>query len=509
MNEGAGPEIPLGSRYRIGELLGRGGMGAVHRGRDIDGTPYAIKVLRPELAADPDVVTRFVRERTILTGVRHPHLVAVHDLVIEGNTLAIVMELVEGGDLRRPLREHGVFAPAQACRIGAGVARALVAAHARDVVHRDVKPENVLLDAATDPASVKLADFGIARLVDGSQLSRTTALIGTPGYLSPEACAGESAVAAGDLYALGVMLYEMCCGVPPFAGELVAVLSGHLTRNPGRPEGIPDPLWNLVARLLSKQPQERPGAAETADRLEYLVGALAAIPAAPRLARPPVGTTVEFITGDGSPSSAVATIITSRTLPLVPGASIAASAAGAIGHVPPPDRKHRRRPLIVLAVAGLALALAGAGGVAVLANSGGSGSAQAGPASPTGPSLAPACDPGRLVIGCQGAAVEVLQARLQTLCFYENNSAARIVDGDFGPKTDGAVRRFQVANGLEPDGVVGPITSAALRDPRVRSGCGTAAPSPAGASPPVGVSPPVSSPSAASTSSPAPTPSGQ
>lgn len=472
MGEGGAGELPLGSRYRIGELLGRGGMGSVHRGRDIDGTPYAIKVLRPELAADPDVVTRFVRERTILTGVRDPHLVAVHDLVIEGNTLAIVMELVEGGDLRQALREHAVVAPAQVCRIGAGVAHALLAAHTRGVVHRDVKPENVLLDASTDPASVKLADFGIARLVGGSALSRTTALIGTPSYLAPEVCAGGPAVPAGDLYALGVLLYEMSCGVPPFVGELIAVLTSHVTLRPGRPDGIPAPLWELVERLLAKDPATRPGAAETAGLLTHQMAALATAPTPPRLARPPAGIGVDTVGLVFVPSGAD-TVADPATLAQVP----VASAPGGVRPGLPPES--RRRIRLGFSVTAAVLALVTAAGIAVYSDSGGSGAAEAALASAPTPSPTPSCDPTRLARGCQGDAVRALQARLQALCFYGNNDAARIIDGDFGAKTDAAARRFQVINGLEPDGIVGPVSRAAMASPDVRSGCAvTPSPSP-------------------------------
>jgi serine/threonine protein kinase len=181
-------DSPLGSRYRIGAPIGRGGTGVVHAGTDDAGTPVAIKVLRHDLAADPEVVARFVRERTILLGVRDPHVVGVRDMVVEGDTLAIVMDLVPGHDLRRALAA-GPFPPAEAARVGAGVARGLAAVHAAGVVHRDVKPENVLLDTTAGGAAVRLTDFGISRVV--TTAATQTALVGTPYYLAPELWAGE------------------------------------------------------------------------------------------------------------------------------------------------------------------------------------------------------------------------------------------------------------------------------------------------------------------------------
>ncbi len=286
-------DTPLGSRYRLGEEIGRGGMGIVHRGQDLDGRTYAIKMLRPELAGEPDVVVRFIRERSALTGIRDPNLVAVHDLVVEGDSLAIVMDLVEGGDLRRTLRSQGVLPPAEVARIGAGVASALAAAHRAGVLHRDVKPENVLLDDTSTPATVRLADFGIARLVGASAMSRTTGVVGTPRYVPPETWSSEPAVFASDLYGLGIVLYEALCGVPPFVGDFGEVMAGHVTRNPGRPFGIPNPLWNVVADLLIKDPAARPDrASELAAVLAALAESLAGLPAAPRLDRPPTGATI-------------------------------------------------------------------------------------------------------------------------------------------------------------------------------------------------------------------------
>src|SRR5438477_4455299 len=148
-------EKPLGSRYRLGDELGKGAMGRVFAGSDEQGKTYAFKVLRDELVEDPELVARFLQERSILVGLRHPNLVGVHDLVVEGETVAIVMGLVAGGDLRARLTAEKTLLPAEVARIGAGVAAALAAVHQAGVVHRDVKPENVLMDGTVP----RLTDF--------------------------------------------------------------------------------------------------------------------------------------------------------------------------------------------------------------------------------------------------------------------------------------------------------------------------------------------------------------
>src|SRR4051794_31593500 len=167
----AGPALePLGSRYLLGAAIGSGAMGQVLRATTRDGEPVAIKVLRPELSSDPGVVSRFLQERHILEGLTEPHLVRVRDLVAEGSKLAIVMDLVEGPDLRTELARRGTFPAIQAAEIVDGVLAGLAAVHAAGVVHRDVKPENVLLSGGL-PSGVRLTDFGVAKLVEESQKS--------------------------------------------------------------------------------------------------------------------------------------------------------------------------------------------------------------------------------------------------------------------------------------------------------------------------------------------------
>lgn len=271
---------PLGSRYLLHDRLGRGATGEVWRAtRREGGGEVAVKVLRPELADDHDLVARFVQERSTLVGLAHPGLVSVHDLVVEGSTLAIVMDLVDGPDLRRYLRGAGSPPPATACDLVAQLADGLAAVHEAGVVHRDLKPENILLlrdPRGGDALVARLTDFGIARSPAGPVLTRLDQLVGTPEYLAPELVEGGRATPAADIYALGVVAYELVCGRRPFVGEYpAAVLRGHLDDRPPRPVGVDDRLWALLADCLAKGPVSRPAAVEVSRRARAVGVALA------------------------------------------------------------------------------------------------------------------------------------------------------------------------------------------------------------------------------------------
>jgi hypothetical protein len=262
----------IGSAYLIEDVatcvLGRGGTGTVFRAVSrADGQPVAVKVLDESRLADPDIVTRFVRERDALVRLRHPSLVPVFDLVVEGSLLAVVMELVDGPDLRTQLDATGPLIPEDAARLLAGVLPGLAAAHSGGVVHRDIKPENLLIDRQT--GRLRLTDFGIARLTLGTSITRVTSILGTPDYMAPELAEHEIASPASDLYAVGILLYELVSGSRPFTGgHPVAVLRKHIDEAPARPPGMPDALWTLIEQLLAKNPLERPaGAADVAARL--------------------------------------------------------------------------------------------------------------------------------------------------------------------------------------------------------------------------------------------------
>ncbi|MCB5167308.1 serine/threonine protein kinase [Streptomyces bambusae] len=279
----------IGSRYTAHQILGRGSAGTVWLGDGPDG-PVAVKLLREDLASDQELVGRFVQERSALLGLDHPHVVGVRDLVVDGNDLALVMDLVRGTDLRTRLDRERRLAPEAAVAIVADVADALAFAHAAGVVHRDVKPENVLLDmqgplgpGGAHPAL--LTDFGVAKLIDHPRRTGTpapgtrTRIIGTPDYLAPEIVEGLPPRAAVDIYALATVLYELLAGFTPFGGgHPGAVLRRHVTETVVPLPGIPDELWQLIVQCLAKAPASRLRASELSVRLRELLPLLAGMP---------------------------------------------------------------------------------------------------------------------------------------------------------------------------------------------------------------------------------------
>jgi serine/threonine-protein kinase len=273
----------IGSRYTAHQILGRGSAGTVWLGEGPDG-PVAIKLLREDLASDQELVGRFVQERTALLGLEHPNVVSVRDLVVDGNDLALVMDLVRGTDLRTRLERERRLSPEAAVAIVADIADALAAAHAAGVVHRDVKPENVLLDmqgplgpGGAHPAL--LTDFGVAKLIDSPKRTRATKIIGTPDYLAPEIVEGLPPRAAVDIYALATVLYELLAGFTPFGGgHPGAVLRRHVTETVVPLPGIPEELWQLLVQCLAKAPASRLRASELAARLRELLPMLAGLP---------------------------------------------------------------------------------------------------------------------------------------------------------------------------------------------------------------------------------------
>lgn len=273
----------IGSRYTAHQILGRGSAGTVWLGEGPDG-PVAVKLLREDLSSDQELVERFVQERTALLGLEHPHIVSVRDLVVDGNDLALVMDLVRGTDLRTRLDRDKRLAPEAAVAICADVADALAAAHAAGVVHRDVKPENILLDmqGPLGPGGshrALLTDFGVAKLIDAPRRSRATKIIGTPDYLAPEIVEGLPPRAAVDIYALATVLYELLAGFTPFGGgHPGAVLRRHVTETVAPLPGIPDELWQLVVQCLAKAPASRLRASELGARLRELLPMLAGMP---------------------------------------------------------------------------------------------------------------------------------------------------------------------------------------------------------------------------------------
>ncbi|WP_256103129.1 serine/threonine-protein kinase [Streptomyces sp. ODS05-4] len=314
----------IGSRYTAHQILGRGSAGTVWLGEGPEG-PVAIKLLREDLASDQELVGRFVQERTALLGLDHPHVVTVRDLVVDGNDLALAMDLIRGTDLRTRLDRERRLAPEAAVAIVADVAEGLAAAHAAGVVHRDVKPENILLDmegplgpGGAHPAL--LTDFGVAKLIDTPGRTRSSKIIGTPDYLAPEIVEGLPARAAVDIYALATVLYELLAGFTPFGGgHPGAVLRRHVTETVVPLPGIPEELWQLLVQCLAKAPASRLRASELAARLRELAPLVTGIP--PLDVDEPDAETAE----EGYPEDPYPTLTDAprrAAVPLVPGSSI-------------------------------------------------------------------------------------------------------------------------------------------------------------------------------------------
>jgi len=263
-------EHVLGGRYRLVRSIARGGMAQVWEAHDeILGRRVAVKVLYQHLATDESFLARFRREAIAAARLAHPNVVATYDTGVDGDVAWIVMELVDGRTLREELLERGAMHPSRVVHLGTQVADALDYAHRSGVVHRDVKPGNILL---TEGDRVKVADFGIAKAASeaaegasGSSsldLTQSGAIVGTAKYLSPEQVNGEPVDGRSDVYALGVVLYEMLCGRPPFSGETeVALALQHLSAAPMAPRqvraGIPRSLEAVVLRAMAKSPAQR------------------------------------------------------------------------------------------------------------------------------------------------------------------------------------------------------------------------------------------------------------
>src|SRR5262249_39584481 len=267
-------------KYQLGELLGQGGMGAVYRSfHPLLNRPVAVKVMLATIAADPQAHQRFLREAQIVAALSHPNIVNIFDVDIQDGKPYIVMDFAEGGSLAARLRS-GPIGLDEALRLAIPLADALAYAHGQGLIHRDLKPANVLLRPDGSPV---LADFGLARaaIVDSAaQITATGAVLGTLAYMAPEQFGGRPTDARADIYAFGVMLYEMLTGRVPFDGDSAQVMFGHLQQLPPPPRqlnpALPDGAERLVLRMLEKDPDARPqNAAEVAEALRALQRAAA------------------------------------------------------------------------------------------------------------------------------------------------------------------------------------------------------------------------------------------
>lgn len=278
--------VVLEHRYRVTSLLARGGMSTVYRGVDtrLD-RPVAIKVLHPSYAADRSFAERFEHEARAAAKLHHPNVVAVHDQGVDrvGDTVQafLVMELVEGGTLRDLIDQRGKLDPALALSVMEPLLEALTVAHRAGLVHRDVKPENVLIGHGVGPrsgegAQVKVADFGLVRAIAGASVTSSSVILGTVAYLSPEQVTTGEATPRSDVYSSGLLLYEMLTGKPAFTGDTaLSVAYRHVNDDVPRPSestpAVPPRLDALVRRATSRDPEARP-----ADAAELLTEVRAA-----------------------------------------------------------------------------------------------------------------------------------------------------------------------------------------------------------------------------------------
>ncbi|MFF7790916.1 protein kinase [Streptomyces sp. NPDC007991] len=260
----------LAGRYRLDVEIGRGGMGEVWRAYDETlARAVAVKLLLPQ-DTDPTAASRFRLEAQTAGRLNHPNVVGVLDFGEYDNRLYLVMELVEGDSLARVLSVAGALPAERVARLAAQAAAGLAAAHEQGIVHRDVKPANLLLDAG---GTLKIGDFGIARFLDdpGAALTATGQIVGTGLYLAPERALGRPAGPASDLYSLGCVLYQLLSGRPPFqADTAVALLHQHLDNAPVPPRelgvaGLPPAFESYLLALLAKQPEDRPTAQQAAE----------------------------------------------------------------------------------------------------------------------------------------------------------------------------------------------------------------------------------------------------
>ena len=246
----------LAGRWEIRAFLGRGGMGAVYRAHDRTlNEEIALKVIRPDLMETPETRDRFTSEIKLARRVSHHGVCRIHEYGEDGRQRFFTMELVEGRNLRDRIRDDGPLPPERAATVGAEIADALQAIHAAGIVHRDLKPLNVMVDSH---GRIRLMDFGIAKgLASGTPGTGAGYIVGSPEYMSPEQARGRPVDARSDVYALGIVLYEMLTGAPPFRGsDPVTTLLMHLEEEPAL-DGIPEPLRAIVARALAKDPEQR------------------------------------------------------------------------------------------------------------------------------------------------------------------------------------------------------------------------------------------------------------
>jgi len=358
------PSDPIGTvladKYRIDGFLTQGGMGAVYRGTHLMlGRPVAIKLIKPELVTSEAVVERFLREARSASQLSHPNIVTVHDLGrTDDGTLYIAMELVDGQSLKELVQKTGPLAQDRAIALTKGICAALTLAHRQGIVHRDLKPQNVMICPTADGGEIpKLLDFGIAKTFESDEpaLTATGMVLGTPQYMSPEQAQGQTVDARSDLYALGIMLYEMLGGHVPFRDTSIPALLVKHMKEPPPPlsrirAGLPAGLENVVLRCLEKDPAAR---FANADEVAKALDAASGVGAAPAVSPPPPPVAETAVAAAPAPRSELRETaeVTRPTGPAQPASA-------------PPARSSSRGPLI--AVAAVVLLLVAVGGAAAI-----------------------------------------------------------------------------------------------------------------------------------------------
>jgi serine/threonine-protein kinase len=339
---------------RIEAVAGRGGMGVIYRATDVHlGRPVAVKLIAADRAADEAFRTRFERESRLTASIDHPNVIPVYAAGEEEGVLYLVMRYVAGTDLRSLLKQEGRLAPERAARIVAQVAAGLDAAHAAGLVHRDVKPANVLI---ADGGHVYLSDFGIVRHVDAeTRLTDSGEWVGSVDFMAPEHLQGRPTDARTDVYALGCVLYTALTGAPPFRRDVAAAtITAHLHERPPRPAetpGVPEPFDRVVGRALAKDPAERyPSAGDLARAAQAAARGEHVTESERSVARGPAAPTAAAVAAPtAAPNVAASTALTSTAPthlePLAPDYKVA--------------RSRRGRGVLVAAAGALALAVAG------------------------------------------------------------------------------------------------------------------------------------------------------
>jgi serine/threonine-protein kinase len=269
----------LDGRYRIDTLIATGGMSGVYRGLDLRlDRPVALKIMDSRYSGDSQFLTRFQREARAVARLKDPGLVAVYDQGIDGHHPFLVMELVEGGTLRELLVERGPMPPHAVAAVLAPVLSGLAAAHHEGLVHRDVKPENVLI---SDGGEVKIADFGLVRAIAEAKITSTSVILGTAAYLSPEQVSTGDATPASDVYSVGILTFELLTGSTPFNGDTALTVAYQRMDHDVAPPstligGVPKQFDDLVLRATARNPADRyADAGDMAAELEAIVDELA------------------------------------------------------------------------------------------------------------------------------------------------------------------------------------------------------------------------------------------